>query len=185
MKKIILYTIFLMLIFLYTNVWAGMSPIITAQSSDVVTTVGSTTTFSVAVTGSSPVTYQWFSSVGGSPFTAMADQINSSRTTGALTLSNNGNQYYCVVKNAYGSAQSKTVTLTVNPVPPPGPATTNVFFQTSANAAWQETDCSTSCAGKAPTCPDDCENLKDDTDDYWNDLNGQYNNSQITQLGLT
>lgn len=65
------------------------------------------------------------------------------------------------------------------------PATTDVFFQTSANATWQKDNCTTSCLGKIPRCPNDCENLKDDTDDYWNDLNGQYNNSQITQLGLT
>lgn len=80
-------------------------------------------------------------------------------------------------------AQSGVIVITINPVPVL-PDTTDIFYQTSANATWQETDCATSCIGKISRCPNDCENFKDDTDDYWNDINGQYHGSPITQLGV-
>lgn len=163
---------------------AGVSPVINSVTPNVVTNVGLTATFGVSATGTSPLTYQWYSSVGNAAFTIMAGQTNSSRTTGALVLANSGNRYYCIVKNAFGSATSNVVTLTVNPIPIESPATTEIFFQTSTNANWQETDCNTICLNQVSTCPNTCENLKDDIDDFYNDTNSQYQGNQITQLGF-
>lgn len=163
---------------------SSISPTIIVQPSNVTATVGSTATFAVSAAGTAPLTYQWYSSVNNGSFTAMAGQINSFRTTGALVLANNGNRYYCVITNAYGSVTSTIITLTVNPSPTPSPSDTDIFYQTSVNTNWQETDCNTICVNQSSRCSNDCENLRDNVDDFYNDTNGQYQGNQITQLGF-
>src|SRR6185436_700517 len=88
-------------------------PLITQQPLSVTNFVGNTATFNCAVTGSVPLTYQWF--FGNSP---LAD---NGRITGAasvsLTVSNVGladsGNYYLVVTNVAGRATSSVATLIV------------------------------------------------------------------------
>jgi hypothetical protein len=83
-------------------------PSITQQPSSQSVTVGQPATFSVAATGTAPLSYQWFqngSKVG----------TNSSAYTIAQTSSGqSGAQVYVQVTNTAGSATSSTVLLTVN-----------------------------------------------------------------------
>lgn len=79
-----------------------------SQPANVVTTVGSTATFSVGAAGTAPLSYQW--SRNGTPI--------EGATTAALTLTNvqaaQAGTYAVVVTNAWGSATSSNATLTVN-----------------------------------------------------------------------
>jgi len=90
----------------YTPI-AVVSPLITTQPTSQTINSGSSTTFSVTVTGTSP-TYQWY--YNG---TAITGATSSSYSITSATSSNAGS-YYVVVSNSAGSVQSSTVTLTVN-----------------------------------------------------------------------
>ena len=88
-------------------------PAITGQPSDQTVTQGQMATFGIVASGSAPLTYQW-----------QRNQVNisgataSSYTTAATTLSDSGAKFRCVVTNAFGSATSNEVTLTVQSLPP-------------------------------------------------------------------
>jgi hypothetical protein len=69
---------------------------------------GSTATFSVAATGTAPLSYQWYKNGA-----AVSGATASSYTTPATTSADNGATFYVVVSNSYGSATSSAATLTV------------------------------------------------------------------------
>jgi hypothetical protein len=85
----------------------GIAPTITAQPVNATVAVGKNVTFSVTVTGSSPLSYQW--RFNGAPI--------SGATSASLTLNNvQTNQaglYSVVVTNDAGSATSESASLTV------------------------------------------------------------------------
>jgi hypothetical protein len=86
-----------------------VAPSITTQPISQTVTAGQTATFSVAVTGTSPLGYQWRkngNAVGGA--------ISSTYTTPATTSSDNGSLFTVVVTNSAGSATSNAATLTLN-----------------------------------------------------------------------
>jgi glucose/arabinose dehydrogenase len=92
---------------------AGASaPSITTQPSDVTVAQGQSATFTVAASGSTPLSFQW-----------QRNQVNiSGATSSSYTLSSaafadNGAKFRCVVTNAFGSATSNEATLTVNAPP--------------------------------------------------------------------
>src|SRR6266404_2080206 len=85
------------------------APSITTQPTSRTVTAGQTATFTVAATGTSPLTYQWKKS--GS---AISGATSSSYTTPATTSSDNGAQFTVVVSNSAGSVTSNATTLTVN-----------------------------------------------------------------------
>lgn len=86
---------------------AATAPAITSQPSNATVTVGATATFTVAASGTAPLTYQWRKDgVAISGATAASYSIANAQTTHA------GN-YTCVVTNSAGSATSTTATLTV------------------------------------------------------------------------
>ena len=87
------------------------APSITTQPSNQTVTVGSTATFSVVATGTTPLTYQW--QKGTTPITG-ATAV--SYTTAATTSSDNGSQFEVVVTNSVGSITSNAATLTVTAV---------------------------------------------------------------------
>ncbi|HVO23691.1 MAG TPA: immunoglobulin domain-containing protein, partial [Candidatus Margulisiibacteriota bacterium] len=87
---------------------AATAPMITTQPQNQSVTVGSTATFSVAATGTAPLTYQWF--LGG---TAIAGATNSSYTTPATKSGDSGDSFTVTVSNAAGSQTSNAATLTV------------------------------------------------------------------------
>lgn len=99
-----------------TLVWrqsaVGCTPVaISSQPSNQTVTSGTTATFSVGVTGTTPFLYFWYKNG-----THITGSSSSSYTTPILSSSDNGNTYYCIVTNCNSMQQaiSNTVTLTVN-----------------------------------------------------------------------
>ncbi len=93
-----------------------VAPSITSQPMAQAITAGQAATFSVATTGTAPMTYQWNrngSAIGGA--------VSSSYTTALTTSADNGAQFSVVVTNGAGSVSSTSALLTVKAaVPPPG-----------------------------------------------------------------
>jgi len=83
------------------------APVITTQPKDQVKIVGQTATLAIEAIGDS-LSYQWY--CNGVVINGATDD---SYITPPLELSNNGDQYYCVVTNPKGSVSSITVTITV------------------------------------------------------------------------
>jgi hypothetical protein len=85
------------------------APAITAQPANQSVTAGQPASFSVAVSGTAPLAYQW--SRNGAAITgAMA----SSYATGPTTASDSGATFTVAVSNSAGTATSDPATLTVN-----------------------------------------------------------------------
>ena len=100
----------------------AVPPTIVIQPAGQTTTVGGTATFSVTASGSGTLTYQWYQV----PFTstqfttptagvAISGATNSSYTvpTTATAQSNDGDSYFVIVSNSYGSAVSVRAGLAV------------------------------------------------------------------------
>jgi hypothetical protein len=86
-----------------------LNPGITAQSQNQTVIAGQSATFTVAVTGNVPLSYQWTfngSNVGSS---------SSAYTRANCQLTDNGGRVQVAVSNSSGSVESSTATLTVNP----------------------------------------------------------------------
>ena len=84
------------------------APVITAQPANATVTVGQTATFTVAATGTAPLSYQWTKN-------GMTVGTNSATyTTAATASSDNGAKIQVTVSNSKGSAPSSVATLTVN-----------------------------------------------------------------------
>jgi len=84
-------------------------PSITTQPSGKTVIAGQTATFSVAATGTAPLTYQW--KMNG---TAINGATSSSYTTPATTTGNTNEQFTVTVTNPAGNTTSNPATLTVN-----------------------------------------------------------------------
>src|SRR5882762_1724685 len=91
---------------------AGVAPSITAQPASQTVTAGQTATFSVAATGTAPLTYQWKKNNA-----AISGANASSYTTTAMTSSDTGAQFTVTISNPVGTVTSNPATITVN-VPP-------------------------------------------------------------------
>jgi acid phosphatase len=85
-----------------------VAPTITTQPASQTVTVGQTATFTVAATGTAPLSYQWRKNG-----IAISGATSSSYTTPATTSSDNGAQFTVAVSNSAGSATSNAATLTV------------------------------------------------------------------------
>ncbi|GEM_PF-6963026 len=97
-------------VFSYTSdASSAQSPVISVQPQSKTKNEGESATFSITASGTAPLTYQWY--LNGS---VISGAQSSSYTTPSLSLSDNGNEYYCVVTNGYGSVTSNTATVTVN-----------------------------------------------------------------------
>jgi hypothetical protein len=83
-------------------------PSITTQPASASVAVGQTATFSVATTGTPPLSYQWEKNN-----TAIAGGTSSTYTTPPTTASDNNALFRVVVSNSAGSASSNTATLNV------------------------------------------------------------------------
>lgn len=93
---------------------AVVAPAITTQPVNQTVTAGQTATFSVAATGTAPLSYQWQRSGVN-----IAGANSASYTTPATTTSDNGATFDAVVSNTAGTITSAAATLTVNAVPAP------------------------------------------------------------------
>ena len=87
---------------------AASAPSITTQPANVSVTGGNTATFSVAASGSAPLSYQWQKNG-----TAIQGATSASYTTPAVSSSDNGATFAVVVSNSAGSVTSNNATLTV------------------------------------------------------------------------
>ncbi len=90
----------------------GVSPQITTQPGNQTVVVGATATFTVAASGTAPLSYQWM--LKGA---AIAGATSATYTTPATTAADNGDSFTCVVSNAAGSMTSGAAVLTVNSPP--------------------------------------------------------------------
>src|SRR5271156_1368753 len=83
-------------------------PTISTEPTSQTVTAGQNATFSVAATGTAPLSYKWIKNNA-----AIAGATSASYTTPATTSADNGSQFAVVVTNAAGSMTSSTPTLTV------------------------------------------------------------------------
>jgi len=90
-------------------------PHITSSPTSVVVAAGHTTTFRVKASGAG-LTYRWYVSTDGTSWKKIAKATHASHTVTARA-SLNGHRYRVVVKNAHGSATSKSARLTVAVTP--------------------------------------------------------------------
>jgi hypothetical protein len=86
------------------------APSITTQPLSQTKVAGQSATFSVVVSGTAPLSYQW--SKNG---TAISGATTASYTTPSTMSADNGEQFTVAVSNSAGSATSNAATLTVNP----------------------------------------------------------------------
>lgn len=88
---------------------SAVAPSITTQPASQTVSAGQTATFTVAATGTAPLTYQW--SKGG---TAISGATAASYTTPATTSTDNGAQFTVKISNTAGNVTSNAATLTVS-----------------------------------------------------------------------
>ncbi|MGA8429097.1 MAG: immunoglobulin domain-containing protein [Candidatus Sulfotelmatobacter sp.] len=108
-------------------------PAITTQPVNQTVVAGESATFTVAATGTAPLSYQW--KKGGAN---IAGANSASYATPATALSDNGSQFDVVVSNSFGSITSNTVTLTVTAMATVD-VTTYQYDNTRAGVNQQET----------------------------------------------
>src|SRR5260370_10015530 len=89
-----------------------VAPSITSQPANQTVTTGQTASFTVAATGTAPLSYQWQKNG-----VAILGATSSGYTTPATTSSDNGAQFSVGVSNTVSSVTSSAATLTVNAVP--------------------------------------------------------------------
>src|SRR4029077_4149558 len=106
---------------------APVAPSITAPPASQSVTAGQTASFSVAATGTAPLSYQWMKNS-----VAISGATSSSYTTPGTTTSDNGAQFTVVVSNTAGTVTSSAATLTVNAAPVAPSITTQPANQTVA-----------------------------------------------------
>jgi len=85
-------------------------PVISAQPTNVTVVEGGSATFAVKLAQKYGATYQWQRGSG-----AILGATNSSFLVTPVAVSDNGSRFSCCITNGYGSTNSTTATLTVNP----------------------------------------------------------------------
>jgi plastocyanin len=90
-----------------------VAPTITLQPVSQTVTPGNTATFSVQVTGTAPLTYQWSKSG-----TVIPTATSASYTTPATTPADNSAQFVLVVSNSAGTSTSSAAVLSVSSTTP-------------------------------------------------------------------
>ena len=122
---------------------AAVAPAITTQPASQAVTAGQTASFSVAATGTAPLSYQWMK--GGTP---IAGATSSTYTTPATTTADSGSQFSITVSNSAGNVTSNPATLTVNAAAVAPAITTQPASQTVT--AGQTASFSVAATGTAP-----------------------------------
>jgi len=87
---------------------SSVAPSITSQPASQAVIAGKAASFTVAVTGTTPITYQWSKNSS-----AIAGATSSAYTTPAETTTDNNAKFTVAVSNSAGSATSNTALLTV------------------------------------------------------------------------
>ena len=122
---------------------ATVAPTITTQPLNQSVTAGQTATFSVVVSGTAPLSYQWRKKTAN-----INGATASSYTTPATTSADNSAKFDVVVSNSAGSITSAQATLTVNSAPVAPTITTQPANQTVT--AGQTATFSVIASGTAP-----------------------------------
>lgn len=99
-------------------------PTITSQPASTTITRGGSVTLSVAVSGTSPFTYQWYIGTAGNTASPLSGSNSPSITVSPTATSS----YWVRITNACGTANSTTVTITVNEPTLPRSTTTRGDF---------------------------------------------------------
>ena len=90
----------------------AVAPSITTQPASKTVTIGQTASFSIAATGTTPLSYQWQKNGA-----AISGANSSSYITPATTSGDNGATFTVTVSNSVGRVTSNPATLTVNGAP--------------------------------------------------------------------
>jgi hypothetical protein len=102
------------------------APAITVQPSNQSVSTGANATFTVAASGTAPLSFQWQRNVSD-----IAGATGTSYTLVSAQAEDDGATFRCVVSNSAGSATSNSATLTVTATPPP-PSTQILEAETAA-----------------------------------------------------
>lgn len=86
----------------------GLPPTFVTQPQNTTVSVGQTASFSVTVTGTSPITYQWRKNGVN-----ISGATSSTYTTPITVIGDNGSQFLCVATNSISAVTSYSATLTV------------------------------------------------------------------------
>ena len=90
------------------NIALSAPPVITTQPLSLTLAAGQYATFSVAATGTAPLTYKWRQNG-----TTISGATSSTYTTPAIVSSDSGSQFTVTINNSVGTAISNAATLTV------------------------------------------------------------------------
>jgi hypothetical protein len=85
-----------------------LPPTITIQPQDKTVKVGKSVNFSVAATGTAPLSYQWYKNG-----VIISGATSATYNIPPATTTDNGSLFSAVISNAYGSATSTSAALTV------------------------------------------------------------------------
>jgi beta-galactosidase len=111
----------------------AVAPVITTQPAAETVNQGSPATFTVAATGTAPLSYQWLEN--GTP---VGTTTSPTFTTASTTASDNGATFSVVVSNAAGSVTSAGATLTVTPALGAGTGSPNLALGMVATSSGEE-----------------------------------------------
>lgn len=109
---------------------SGTAPAITGQPQHVTVSSGERATFTVSATGTGPLSYQWYTGSSGQTGGAIPGSTSPTHVTPALLVSQT---FWVRVSNAFGSADSITVSVTVSGGAPPPPPPSG-----GANPGWED-----------------------------------------------
>ncbi len=117
-----------------------LAPIITAHPASISIGEGQSAVFRVNASGAAPLTYQWMRNGFQIPGATLSEY-----NTGAVTLSNSGETYSCLISNSYGQVQSANAVLTVLTAPPPPPSggpnlVINGGFESGSVTSWGQSN---------------------------------------------
>jgi photosystem II stability/assembly factor-like uncharacterized protein len=111
---------------------AAVAPAITQQPANVSVAVGANASFSVAASGTAPLSYQWQRNG-----VAIEAATGPSYTLAAATLADSGATFRAVVSNGVGSATSDAGTLTVTSTPAqPASSQSGPCYGTGPRGGW-------------------------------------------------
>jgi len=111
-----------------------VAPSITTQPSSKTVTVGQRASFSVAASGTAPLSFQW--NRNGAP---ISGATSSTYSAPAATSSDSGAQFTVLVSNVAGSVTSNAATLTVNAPPAPGMQINVLDYGATGNGSTDDT----------------------------------------------
>ncbi|MEK9137113.1 MAG: immunoglobulin domain-containing protein, partial [Bacteroidota bacterium] len=107
-----------------------VAPAITTQPTNLSVTVGQAATFSVAASGTPPLTYQWQKNN-----VDVAGATSASYTIPPTAMADSGATFCCIVTNSVGSATSNSATLVVTSGPPSSTIFSDDFSAASLNTS--------------------------------------------------